>query len=97
MKVRILKVAQIEFNEAKEYYEIEQADLGNRFEEEIEIGIERIKQYPLAWPIERPNIRRYLLHCFPYKILYSIQNKNIVILAFSHMHRKPDYWEDRLM
>ena len=53
MKIRILKVAQIEFNEAKEYYEIEQTGLGKKFEEDIKEGIKRIYQFPNAWPLEK--------------------------------------------
>ena len=96
MKIRILKVAHIEFNEAKEQYEIEQTGLGKKCEEDIKEGIKRIYQFPDAWPFEKPDIRRFFLHKFPYKILYSIQNKEIVILAFAHLHRNLTYWEDRI-
>lgn len=96
MKIIIVKIAQREFNEAKEFYEIEQAGLGVRFEKEIKNAILRIKQYPSAWPIERGEVRHYLVHKFPYKILYSIQQDSIILLAFAHQHRKPDYWIDRI-
>lgn len=96
MKIKIAKIAQQEFNDAKGFYEIEQAGLGMRFEKEIKNAILRIKQFPYAWPIERNEIRHYLVHKFPYKILYSIQENNIVLLAFAHLHRKPAYWIDRI-
>lgn len=96
MKIIIAKIAQQEFNEAKEFYEIEQAGLGVRFAKEIKKSILRIKQYPSAWPIERGEVRHYLVHKFPYKILYSIQQDSIILLAFAHQHRKPDYWIDRI-
>jgi hypothetical protein len=95
MKIEILKIAQQEFLEAKEFYEIEQAGLGVRFEKEIKHSLLRIKQYPSAWPLESKEIRRYFVHKFPYKILYSIQKDTIVILAFAHLHRKPNYWVGR--
>ena len=96
MKVNILKVAQSEFLDAKEYYEIERSGLGKIFEKEIRQGIEKIKKFPEAWSVERPEIRRFILHKFPYKILYSIQKDEILILAFAHSHRKPDYWDERV-
>ncbi|MBI4744848.1 MAG: type II toxin-antitoxin system RelE/ParE family toxin [Actinobacteria bacterium] len=96
MKVIIAKIAQQEFNDAKDFYEIEQPGLGLRFETEIKKSILRIKKHPSAWPIEYNEVHRYLIHKFPYKILYSIQNKIIIILAFAHQHRKPEYWIDRL-
>ena len=96
MKIVILDVARLEFNEAKEFYEIEQTGLGAKFEKEIKNGILRIQQYPQAWPPERKETRRYLVRKFPYKIIYSLQENNIVVLAFAHLHRKPNYWVDRI-
>ena len=75
MEIRILEIAQLEFNEAKEFYEIEQTGLGVKFENEIKNGILRIQQFPQAWPPERKETRRYLTRKFPYKIIYSIQKK----------------------
>ncbi len=86
----------MEFNEAKEFYEIEQTGLGAKFENEIKNGLLRIQQFPQAWPPERKETRRYLTRKFPYKIIYSIQENEIVVLAFAHLHRKPNYWVDRL-
>jgi len=96
VKIIIAKIAQKEFNDAKAFYEIEQTGLGVRFVEEIRRGILRIKQYPSAWAVERGEVRHYLVHKFPYKILYSIQQNKIIVLAFAHYHRKPDYWIDRI-
>lgn len=96
MKIEIVKIAHQEFLEAKDFYEIEQPGLGLRFEKEIKHSLLRIKQYPSAWPPESKEIRRYFVHKFPYKILYSVQKDTIVILAFAHLHRKPYYWADRL-
>jgi len=96
MIMEILEIARREYVEAKEFYEIEQPGLGTQFEEQIRHSLLRIQQYPHAWPPERKEIRRYLVHKFPYKILYSIQDDTIVILAFAHLHRQPDYWIDRI-
>jgi len=96
MKIEIAKIAQQEFNGAKEFYEIEQHGLGLRFAKEIKTAILRITEFPTTWPIERGELHRYIVHKFPYKILYSIQEDTIVILAFAHQHRNPDYWLDRI-
>ncbi|MFH1442304.1 MAG: type II toxin-antitoxin system RelE/ParE family toxin [Candidatus Omnitrophota bacterium] len=96
MKIKILKIAWQEFIEAKEFYEIEQSGLGARFEKEIKYSFLRIKQFPSAWPVELKEIHRYIVHKFPYKILYSIQKDIIIILAFAHLHRKPNYWANKI-
>ncbi len=95
MRIEILEIACLEFETAKGYYEVERSGLGVQFENEIKQALARIQQYPKAWSSERKDIRRYFIHKFPYKILYSIQKEIIVVLAFAHLHRKPDYWIDR--
>ena len=32
---------------------------------------------------------------FPYKILFTLDNDNIIIWAIAHMHREPNYWKTR--
>lgn len=96
MTIEILEIALREYDEAKEFYETEQPGLGYKFEEQIRLSLLRIQQHPQAWPPERKEIRRYIVHKFPYKILYSIQEDKIVVLAFAHLHRQPAYWIDRI-
>lgn len=95
MKIEILEIARKEFASAKGFYELEQFGLGARFEKEVKQALVCVQHYPTAWSLERKEIRRCFLHRFPYKILYSIQKDVIVVLAFAHLHRKPDYWIDR--
>lgn len=96
MKVIFTELARKELSDATEYYEIEQHGLGIRFNDEIQSAIARIVQYPQAWSIERGEIRKCLLHKFPYKILYSVETDHILVIAVAHQHRKPDYWVDQL-
>ncbi len=96
MKIEITEIARLEFEIAKEFYALEQAGLGAGFEDEIKQALVRLQQHPRAGSPERKEIRRYFVHRFPYKILYAIQKESIVILAFAHLHRRPDYWIDRI-
>lgn len=95
MKVLFDKLAKAELEDASAYYEFEAAGLGSQFREEVKNAIRRICEYPAAWPKERGDVRRHLLHRFPYKILYSIEADYIYILAVAHSHRRPDYWIER--
>lgn len=97
MKVLFDKLAKAELDNATEYYEFEAAGLGAKFRSEVKNGIRRICEYPAAWPRERGDVRRHLLHTFPYKILYSIEEDHIYILAVAHCHRRPDYWIERIL
>jgi len=91
------KLAKLELDDASEYYELEVLGLGARFRVEVKREIRRIREYPDAWTKEKNDVRRYLLHKFPYKILYSIETDYIYIIAIAHCHRHPDYWIDRFL
>lgn len=95
MKIIFDKIAKLELEDSAAFYEVQVAGLGRRFREEVKSGLRRIKENPETWPKERGDIKRYLLHTFPYKILYSIEKDYIYIIAIAHCHRRPDYWIDR--
>lgn len=94
MEVKLLKLAQLEFEDAVSYYESEQAGLGERFRSEVLRSIARISQYPVAYQKFSPGTRRCLIAKFPYGIIYHYdpEQSEIVVVAIAHLHRRPDYW-----
>jgi len=95
MNVIFSTIAVEELNDAINFYNLESEELSHRFEDEIKKSINRILGYPYSWSIEKWDLRKCLLHKFPYKILYSVEDNHIFIIAVAHQHRKPDYWVDR--
>ncbi len=96
MRVKIIEPAEIELNDAFEYYENELDGLGYRFIDEFNDAVNRILKHPHAWSSVKNNVRKCILKKFPFKIIYAIHDKLIVILAIAHQRRHPDYWIDRL-
>ena len=95
MRVAFLTLASDEVAEAHRYYDLQQAGLGSQFIKEIRQAAQRIAQYPLAFPFQRGEIRKCLLHRFPYKLLYAIRDNSILVIAVAHQHREPEYWVGR--
>lgn len=95
MRVVFTRIAKQELDDAVRFYELEYSGLGRRFKEEVKKAALRIAEYPKAWSIERGEVRKCLLHKFPYKLLYSVEANHILVIAVAHQHRKPDYWVDR--
>ena len=95
MRVLFTSLAERELRDASRYYELEFTGLGAAFRQEVGQAARRIAEYPQAWSIERGEVRKCLLHRFPYKLLYSIEREHVLIIAVAHQHRKPDYWVDR--
>ncbi len=73
MKVVFTELARLELLDAIDYYELEFSGLGKRFQQEVKSAIKRIIQYPDAWPSEQNGIRKYVMHKFPYKLIYSLE------------------------
>ncbi|HXU34907.1 MAG TPA: type II toxin-antitoxin system RelE/ParE family toxin [Blastocatellia bacterium] len=96
MRVIFSTLAKHELEDSARYYELEHEGLGKRFKAEVKRAARRIARYPLAWSIERGEIRKCPLHKFPYKLLYSIEQDHIFIIAVAHQHRSPDYWVERV-
>jgi plasmid stabilization system protein ParE len=95
MKYSFHPLAVAELNEAIDYYEELQSDLGLEFAKEIFSSIQRVIEFPKAWSPLSLNTRRCLVNRFPYGIIYQILDNEILIIAVMQLNRKPSYWECR--
>ena len=96
MKVRLLDIAEIELDEAWQWYETQSSGLGERFLDEIRSARKMMVAFPEAWQTIDDGIRRYRLKAFPYGLIYVVNGIEILIVAVAHNHRAPDYWRDRV-
>lgn len=52
---------------------------------------------PKRGPEIEPGIRRILFRDrFPYGMIYTIREQNVVVIAVMHLHREPGYWRSRI-
>ena len=95
MKRRFAEEALEEFIAAGRYYNRQVPGLREAFVDEVEAGIRTILDGPEVWRVVENDVRRYLIHRFPYGIYYTIERDLVVIWAVKHLHRDPDYWHYR--
>lgn len=88
--------AETELQEGVSYYEGCSEGLGLDFALEVHAAVQRIREYPTAWPVLERGVRRCQTKRFPYGVVYSIESDSVLILAIMHLHRRPDYWQRRL-
>jgi plasmid stabilization system protein ParE len=88
-------LAEQELNDAAAYYELSREGLGRGFIDEVERAVAHIAEFPEAAPLVNRVVRTYVLHRFPYSILYSIIPDGIRILAIANQRRRPFYWRGR--
>ena len=62
---------------------------------EIERAVKEIAAGPERWPPYLQGSRRYLLHRFPFSVVYRQRGGTIEIVAIAHAHRQPGYWHHR--
>jgi plasmid stabilization system protein ParE len=96
MNVRFLEAAQMELDEAYEWYDIQVTGLGGKFIEEAWVAIRRIVVFPESCEEVAFGIRKCLIRRFPYLLMYRVDQSEILVLAVAYQHRKPLYWKKRL-
>jgi len=96
MNIEFLPEAKAELDDAIDYYELQVTGLGATFKDIAKSTIKRISTFPMAWTEIRPEIRRCIMHKFPYNVLYSVEEETILIIAIAHHHRNPNYWIERI-
>ncbi|BDA70851.1 plasmid stabilization system [Calothrix sp. PCC 7716] len=96
MKVIFLEPAQNELDDSVIFYNQQLEGLGDKFLTEVFKAIDLIQKYPNAWQQLSVRIRRCLVKGFPYGVVYVISDNNLIIIAIANLHRKPNYWLDRL-
>ena len=96
MRIRFLDTARIELDEAVAYYQQEVPGFGDEFLAEVLQTLDRIGRLPLAWAPCSKRTRRCLTRRFPYGIVYQIRNDGILVIAIANLHRRPEYWKDRI-
>ena len=93
MKIRFLEIAQIELDQAIDYYNYESPGLGDDFLAEVLKTLDRFGEYPEAWHRLSQRTRRCKTRRFPYGIIYQIRGDEIMVVAVANLHRRPDYWK----
>lgn len=96
MKITFLEEAQIELDKAVEYYNSESPGLGGHFLQEILNALDRIASFPQAWHPLSENTRRCQTVRFPYGLIYSVLENEILIISVSNLHREPNQWKNRI-
>jgi len=96
MRTRFLEIAQIELDEAVAYYNHEVSGLGQEFLTEVSKTLDRIGRFPEAWHPCSKRTRRCRTRRFPFGIIYQIRKDEILVVAVANLHKRPDYWKDRI-
>ena len=87
--------AESDIGQAVQWYEEQQAGLGLRFLDVVDQVMERIRSAPMQFPSIAAEVRRALLHTFPYAVYFRVTPEAIIVLAVLHLRRDARTWRRR--
>lgn len=93
--IEIHEIAEIEIEEAVDFYDMQSPGLGGAFIDEFQRSLKRISEFPNAAPLIRTRVRKRFMDRFPFSVIYSVRADQIRILAIAHHKRRPFYWRGR--
>lgn len=77
------------------WYERQRPRLGDEFLGELRRAEQSIHASPEAFRIVYRNSHRYLMHRFPYQVLYEVVDEVIVVIGCFHVRRTPQVLRER--
>ena len=85
-----------DIQEAIDYYNIQKAGLGKKFEQEVDKYLNTLVKTPL-FQIRYKNVRGLPLKKFPFMIHFSVDNEieTVLVHAVLHTSENPDNWNSR--
>lgn len=94
--IRLRPEAELEIEEAFDYYLGESPRIAGRFLDEIASSLKKIQRDPQLYPTYTKNTRRRVLGSFPFSVIYQEREEIILIVAIAHAKRREGYWTKRL-
>lgn len=85
-----------ELERAKVWYDGQRPSLGESFLHEITTAITRIRETPNTWPEYQRGTKRFLVHRFPFAMIYRQRAAGLLVVAVMHLKRRPGYWRSRV-
>jgi len=98
---RFLASAQVDFNDAVDWYDAQQPPLGDDFIAEVYETVQRMVAAPQSLPRASRvdggrEVRVALVHRYQYLVYYEVTVTELLILCVVHGKRRSHLWRQRL-
>jgi plasmid stabilization system protein ParE len=88
-------LAEADIDSAAQWYETERQGLAGRFLTDLDRMFKRMAESPFQFPAISGEVRRALMHTFPYAVYFRASDEEILVLAVLHLRRNPRIWRAR--
>lgn len=92
-RVIIRPEAESDIEDAYQWYEAQRKGLGENFLLCVEEALARITRNPVIYSVVYKDIRRILIHRFPFGVFFIEGENSISVLAVLHARRNPKKWK----
>lgn len=87
--------ADLEVAEAALWYDEQRFGLGEEFLTEIHAAANAAAHSPQLYARVHRELRRVLVHRFPYALTFRETQEELLIVSCYHLHRDPEVWRSR--
>jgi toxin ParE1/3/4 len=87
--------AEADIEDARNWYEAQQAGLGDEFIEEVDAVLRRVGRAPRQFPKIHRELRRALVRRFPFAVYFLREGRRSVVVGVLHQRRNPAEWQRR--
>jgi plasmid stabilization system protein ParE len=88
-------LAEADLEDAARWYDHERPGLAERFLSDVDRTLNRVREWPFQFPTVSGEVRRALLHTFPYAVYFRASEDLVVVLAVLHLRRNQKVWRGR--
>lgn len=96
--VRLQPGAKQDLREAVEWYRARDADLANRFLDEVYKILALLERFPNiggpVYGIDDADVRQLPVNNFPYQVVFRRQEHRTMVVAITHERKRPGYWDE---
>ena len=89
-KVQVRREAELDVAEAQVWYDKQHAGLGADFHSEVSLVFTALTEAPLIYPALYREVRRAMVHRFPYLVWYRVIGDEVTVLACTHVRQHPN-------
>jgi plasmid stabilization system protein ParE len=98
---RFVPLARTDYFDLLDFYEARQTGLGDRFADDVERFVRRVRQFPLVYQsVSRPptsrDVRIGATLRFKALLVYEVTATHVVVLSVSHRKRRRRPWRGRM-
>jgi plasmid stabilization system protein ParE len=82
--------------EASDWYDARNKGLGDAFLRAFDAATDSISRNPMQYQVIFASARRVGLGKFPYALIYTVIDDQVIVLSCTHTRRDPRRWQSQL-